>query len=284
MVLNKIGVTGYEGLVGSHLVPLLAKKNFKIIATSRKFYKNKNNVNHKKLDLSKKINENLLDKVFGDIDFFIHTAAILPEKKKVNLKQMKLVNLYNTKKLVDWACKKKIFFVFFSTISVFSKKNIYYIKCKKEIENYLAKKTSKFLIIRPSSIYGFGIKDKTFLFNKINKIKNNKKLLFYKPFQEKLNFIHAHDVSRAVMFLIKKKQTGSFNLLNEKNLSIKELIEIFKKIFKISNEKIKINYKNQKKSNLIKINKKKINKLGWRCKISIQNGIIESFVKEKIII
>ena len=81
MVLKKIGMTGSEGLVGSHLVPLLAKKNYKIIAGSKKERKNKNNVFYKKFDLSKKINDNLLNKTFGDIDFFIHLGAILPSKE-----------------------------------------------------------------------------------------------------------------------------------------------------------------------------------------------------------
>ncbi len=284
MVLKKIGMTGSEGLVGSHLIPLLVRKNFKIIAGSKNEKKNKANVFYKKFDLSKKVNDNLLNKTFGDVDFFIHLGAILPSKKKSSNLKLKKVNLESTKKIINWAIKKKIFFIFFSTISIFNNKNLNYIKYKKIAEKYLIGKKLNYIIIRPSSIYGFGQKDETFLIRNITKIKNKKKLIFYKPFKKNLNFIHAHDISRAIIFLIEKNKTGIFNLINEKNISIPEIITLFKKIFNISKNKISIKYKKQKKNLENKIIVNKINKLGWKCKINLQNGIKKSFVENQIII
>tara|TARA_B100001564_G_C20654755_1_gene678599 strand:+ start:1601 stop:2455 length:855 start_codon:yes stop_codon:yes gene_type:complete len=284
MVLKKIGMTGSEGLVGSHLIPLLVRKNFKIIAGSKNEKKNKANVFYKKFDLSKKVNDNLLNKTFGDVDFFIHLGAILPSKKKFSNLKLKKVNLESTKKIINWAIKKKIFFIFFSTISIFNNKNLNYIKYKKIAEKYLIGKKLNYIIIRPSSIYGFGQKDETFLIRNITKIKNKKKLIFYKPFKKNLNFIHAHDISRAIIFLIEKNKTGIFNLINEKNISIPEIITLFKKIFNISKNKISIKYKKQKKNLENKIIVNKINKLGWKCKINLQNGIKKSFVENQIII
>ena len=284
MVLKKIGMTGSEGLVGSHLVPLLAKKNYKIIAGSKKERKNKNNVFYKKFDLSKKINDNLLNKTFGDIDFFIHLGAILPSKKGTSNRNLKKVNLDSTKKIINWTIKKKIFFIFFSTVSILGNKNLAYIKYKRIIEKYLIRKKRDYIIVRPSSIYGFGQKDKTFLIKNIVRIKKNKKLVFYKPFKEKLNFIHAHDISRAIIFLIKKNKTGIFNLINEKNISIPDIIFILKKIFNVSKDKILIKYKKKIINLKTKISSKKINKLGWKCKIDLQNGIKRSFVENQIII
>ena len=284
MVLKNIGITGGTGLVGTHLAPFLAKKNFNIIVTSKSNKKNKSNINYKKLDLSKKIEECALNKIFKNIDCLIHLGAVLPNNKSVKISYLKTVNLDNVKKLIDWANKKNILFIFFSTISIFSSKNINYIKYKKKIEKYLLKKKIKYLIIRPSSIYGAGQKDKTFLIKNIIKINKKKKLTFYKPFKEKLNFIHAHDVSRAILFLIRKKKTGIFNLTNDKNLSIPEIIKVLKTIFKIPEDKILIEYKKFEKINKKKINSKKINKLGWNCKIKLQNGIIKSFLNKKIIV
>ena len=88
---------------------------------------------------------------------------------------------------------------------ILKKKNKYTL-LKKKIETYMLKKKNlKYLILRPSSIYGYKQKDKTLLLNKINEIKRKNSVVFFKPLSQKFNFIHAHDVCRAILFLIKKK-------------------------------------------------------------------------------
>ena len=280
MVLKKIGLTGSNGLVGNHLIPMLLKSNFIITPTAK--IKTKN---FKKLNMLNKINEKKLDTIFGNVDCLIHMASILPGRKNINKNHLLKVNYINTKILIDWAFKRNIYFIFFSSLSIYKKKKIEYIRLKEKIEIYLSKKKNfNYLILRPSSIYGHKQKDQTLLLNKINEIKKNKIIRFSKPFTQKLNFIHAHDVCRALLFLIKKKKNGIFNITNEKNITINNLIQILIKIFKLKKNNVYI--KNSSKINneeKFYFLKNKLQKLGWRTKITLYNGIVNSYIKEKII-
>ena len=75
-------VTGGAGFIGSHMVDLLLKKKYKVIAIDNLVGGHKNNIKHhkknknfifKKIDISKK---NKLNKIkIKKIDYIIHLAA-----------------------------------------------------------------------------------------------------------------------------------------------------------------------------------------------------------------
>ncbi|MDC0519365.1 NAD(P)-dependent oxidoreductase [Candidatus Pelagibacter ubique] len=279
MVLKSIGLTGSNGLVGKHLIPILRKKKFIIIPTTKK-----GNKSFKKLDMLSNFNEKKLDSIFGKIDCLIHLASILPSRKNVSIDDLIQVNYSKTKTLIDWTAKKGIFFIFFSSLSILKKKKNKYTLLKKKIETYMLKKKNlKYLILRPSSIYGYKQKDKTLLLNKINEIKRKNSVVFFKPLSQKFNFIHAHDVCRAILFLIKKKSKGIFSVTSQKNISLKFLIQALIKVFKLKKKNIII----QNKTNIIKENSYnldlKLQKLGWKTKINLYEGLKRSFIKKEII-
>ena len=294
MVLNNIGVTGATGLVGSHLISKLLKNNFKVIAISRKKIKSKKNITFKKFNFKKKGNFKSLDKIFKKVDYLIHLASILPNNSEnFNNKRTRKVNIYFTKLLAKWALRKKIFFIFFSTASIYKANT----KKKKKEESKVAsipaggkyalqkyvcekylyklkKKGLKLLIIRPTSIYGYGQNEKTFLARHLNKLRSNKDIIFFKPLSMKLNFIHATDVSNAIIYLIRKNIQGIYNLAHEKNISIKRIIDFLKKLFPKKRNKIIICDKNKKNlSNFLNIDISKIKKTGWKNKIDILKGL-----------
>ena len=68
MVVKNIGLTGSSGLVGMHLIPMLLKKKYNLLATSRKKIIKKKNINFKVLDLNKRLNYQKLDSIFKNID------------------------------------------------------------------------------------------------------------------------------------------------------------------------------------------------------------------------
>ena len=117
MVLKRIGLTGSNGLVGKHLIPILRKKKYIIIPTTKK-----GNKSFKKLDLLSNLNEKKLNSIFGKIDCLVHLASILPSRKNVSINNLVQVNYTKTKILIDWAAKKGIFFIFFSSLSILKKK------------------------------------------------------------------------------------------------------------------------------------------------------------------
>ena len=279
MVLKSIGLTGSNGLVGKHLIPILHKKKFIIVPTARK-----GNKDFKKLDMLLSLNEKKLNSIFGKIDCLIHLASILPSRKNVSINNLIQVNYTKTKILIDWAAKKGIFFIFFSSLSILKKKKNKYTSLKKKIETYMLKKKNlKYLILRPSSIYGYKQKDKTLLLNKINEIKKKNSVVFFKPLTQKFNFFHAHDVSRAVLFLMKKKNKGIFSVTSQKNITLKFLIQTLIKVFKLKKKNIII----KNKTKIIKDNSYnldlKIQKLGWKTKINLYDGLKRSFVEKEII-
>tara|TARA_X000000950_G_scaffold272409_1_gene354910 strand:+ start:2668 stop:3510 length:843 start_codon:yes stop_codon:yes gene_type:complete len=279
MVLKSIGLTGSNGLVGKHLIPILRKKKFIIVPTAKK-----GNKIFKKLDMLSNLNEKKLDFIFGKIDCLIHLASILPSRKNVSTNELIQVNYSKTKTLIDWAAKKGIFFIFFSSLSILKKKKNKYSLLKKKIETYMLKKKNlKYLIIRPSSIYGYKQKDKTLLLNKINEIKKKNSVIFFRPLSQKFNFIHAHDVCRAILFLMKKKNKGIFSVTSQKNISLKFLIQALIRVFKLKKKNIIIQNKNKSiKDNSYNLDLK-IQKLGWKTKINLYEGLKRSFVKKEII-
>lgn len=284
MVVKNIGLTGSSGLVGTHLIPILLKKKYNLLATSKKKIIKKKNINFKILDLNKSLNYQKLDSIFKNIDCLIHMGAILPGKSKVDINKLKKVNYINSKILIDWASKRNIYFIFFSSLSIYYEKKNLYTTLKKKIEKYIKKKKLKYIIIRPSSIYGYSQKDKSFLLNKVNEIKKKNILTVYKPTNIKLNFIHAYDVCRALILLIQKKKTGIFNIKSDNDASITRIIKILEKIFLIKSKTIYLNKKIKKNLNNKNISHEKIKKLGWKSQITLCYGIKKSFVEKKLII
>ena len=86
MVLDKetIGVTGGSGLLGRHVIYFFLKKNFKIIALSRKNPKIKHkNLDWIQIDLSNKLSYQKLDDIFKKLKCLIHIAAFVPDDSSV---------------------------------------------------------------------------------------------------------------------------------------------------------------------------------------------------------
>ena len=98
-------------------------------------------------------------------------------------------------------------------------------------------------------------------------------------------YIHARNISSAVLFLIKKGKIGeNYNIgsgMNLKNLDIaKKLIKIVKnKSLKI-NKKAKIKFVKDRPGHDFRYalnNKKILKKLGWKAKISLKIGLKKTF-------
>ena len=217
----------------------------------------------------------------------IYLSAVYPVTR-VNFESLN-VNYLSVKKIADWCFKKKIKFIFLSTFSVYqlnkkkkqSEKDI----IKKDLagglyafqkylsENYilnLGRKGLKFLILRPSSIYGPNQKSDTLISRIFSNIKKNKNVFIYKPLSVKFNIIHVHDVSRAVIHLLNMKLQGIYNIGNYMSVSLKDMYIIMKKL------KIKVIVKKSKKTNsefirnFINIDLSKLKKTKFKPNFSVQ--------------
>lgn len=290
-----IGITGCSGMLGRHLINFfLKKKNFNLVCVSRRKVKIKNKrFKWKKLNLSLIKNENKFKKLFKNVSVIIHAGSAVPSKNIKLVKNDYLnTNIRSSKKLISFAKKNNIHLIFISgaiiygntlkkvkeNIKINNSKVLNYENSKRIIDLHLLsminKYKCKFTILRPSSIYGKGLKDDKIIIQLINKIKSGKKIMLKSPF-EKINFIHANDVANATFISLIKKKYGVFNIGSKKSYSIKDIAKICnnfatkKVIIKVNKSRNKLMFKTRFN---ISINRA-IKNLGWKPKISMIQGI-----------
>ena len=196
MIINRIAIIGYTGLIGSNLYTQ---------------YKS----SHKYIDL---YNSKNIAKIKKDITYEIVFCAGLPAEKwkankhpkkdKVNtLKLIKNLQKINTKKLV-----------LISTIDINFKHN--YGKNRKLFENFVKDKFKEYLILRLPAVFGPGLK-KNIIFDLINKNELNKIYLNDKyQWYDLLNL--KKDITK-----IKKNKKRIHEFYSEP-IETKEIINLFK--------------------------------------------------------
>ena len=291
--MKHIGLTGASGLLGKHVIFLLLKKNYKVIATSKK----KPSINHKnliwkKMDLSKNLENSTLKKIYEKVICLIHIGAFVPHAgEKVGLKQINQINVISSLKLASWSKKNNKHFIFISGAVLYKNQNSKnkeispiiknsensYINSKILAErklSFLNKNKFKLTVLRVSSLYGFGIKKKKLISNLIRKISTDKNISIYNNNKTEVNFIHAKDVSEAILNCIKYKKFGIFNIGGNKTLDFFEIANIIKKE-KYSKSKIFLKKsKSSKTLNRLDVNIKKSKKiLNWKPKIEFKKGL-----------
>ena len=320
---RKIIITGALGLVGKELLKIFCKTNQKIYAIDLKgqlnryvdFIKdikmrNKNihfidcDINSKKfLDISKNVSS------------IIHLAAVLGvENTEKNIKKCWTVNTLGTNNILQ-ACKiNHINHIVFSSSSevygeqIYPKidenhpllgKNIYAVS-KIASENYITeykKKNKKFSynILRLFNTYGEGQVAKFFISNSCYKIKKNKKIIVNGDGLQMRSYSYSSDTANYIYLCWKFKNNVKnqiFNIGNsQEKYNLKQLLEI---ISLISKKKIKFRidksfYKTDRSKereiyNRLCDNKKSLDKLKFRPKINIHEGIKKVLSQKKIYI
>ncbi len=288
-----IGLTGASGLLGKHVIFLLLKKNYKVIATSKKrpLIKHKNLI-WKRMDLSKKLDNSKLKKIYENVICLIHIGAFVPapgQKKK--LQQINQINVISSLKLASWSKENNKHFIFISGSILYKKQNFknkenspilkksenLYVNSKILSErklSYLNKNEFKITVLRISSLYGFGINKKKIIPNLIRKISLGKNITIYNNNETEVNFIHAKDASEAILKCIEYKKFGIFNIGGKKTLNFFKIANMIKKE---KHSKSKIFLKKDKFNrtlNKLDVNIKKSKKiLNWHPKIEFKKGL-----------
>jgi len=295
MVLNRIGLTGSSGLLGRHIIFILLKKKYNVIATSRTRPPLKHKMLiFKKLNLNEKLKNSKLDRIFGKISTLIHAGAYVPNnpnnKKKMNRKLVLKCNSEATGKLAKWAYNRKVKLIYVSGAIVYknqNSKNLEHSKVIKHSEDiycyskalsekklfFYKKKGLKLTIFRPSSIYGWGLNKSKIICKFLSFSKKNRTIKIYQPVNAKINLIHAYDVSSAIVQAIEKNFNGVLNI-GYKTISFFELAKLAKKIF---NNKKRIEILKKKKlfhPKRLDVGIGHIKKiLNWKPKISLEKGL-----------
>lgn len=248
MVLRKVAVTGVSGLVGSHLLTLLQNNNVSVAATSRHPVENQNpDFSWSKWDLAKWKSHDELENIFGHPDALLHIGAMVPNhgtEDHLSRQEIFDVNVRSCLCLGEWALRKKIPVVFLSGATVYAdpfqrhitedqSKSVFgfgafYGASKwyaEQIFDYLTREGLQRIILRPSSIYGYGLGKQKMISRFLELAKNNQPIELLPPEEDRINLIHATDVAEAMWLALTKKAWGVFNIAGPATHSIREIAE-----------------------------------------------------------
>lgn len=303
----KILVTGAAGFIGSHIYNYLINNKYKVYGIDNLSRGNIKKIidkqNFSKIDIRDKKGILKFLKKKGPFDVIIHQATIINENiQSEDIEQDIDINLKATLNLINLACKFGLKrFIYASSISVYGKIrnklatesikeipiNSYGI-CKLMVEkyiNYLRKyKFNKldYVILRYSNVYGPNQSDLGevgVIRNFCKQIINKKKIFRHGSGKQIRDFIYISDVIDATIKSITTKNINSiYNICSGNSKSINYIISILKKISTVT---FKVNFKKKFHDSeyfyFKASNKLAYKKLKWRPKISLKQGIQNTF-------
>ena len=295
--MKKILITGGAGYIGSKLATYLLSKNYKVTVLDSQKY-TKDSLNHLfsnknftflKCDVR---NIKILSKFIKQNDIIIPLAALvgapLCEKNKKETIQTNLNSIKNICNILD---KKIIIYLNRNSGYGIGLKNKYcdensklnpislYGRTKCDAEKYILK-SKNYICLRLATVFGYSYRMRTdLLVNDFTlKIMKEKKIeLFEAHFRR--NFININDVVQAIDFNIKnfkKMRNNIYNLgLSSANLT---KLQLANKIKKVTKSKCIISASSKKKDPDQRdyfVSNKKIEKMGFKAKYSLESGIKE---------
>ncbi len=294
---TKILITGGAGYIGSILSTKLISLNFQVTVIDKLMF-DKNSLSHLFSDKNFKFingdvrNKRLIDKEIKKHDIIIPLAALVgaPLCDKYP-KLTKEINLNNIKYIIS-RLKKNQKIIYPNTNSGYGigKKGKFcdensplnpislYGKTKVEAEKYILEHKNS-VVFRLATVFGFSYRMRTDLLVNflVNKAVINKKLEIFEPHFRR-NYIHVIDVVNAFIFAINnfsKMRGNIYNVgLSNANLTKIQLANLIKKYVEKTKVNILKNRKDPDKRDYF-VSNKKIEKLGFKPSVSIDDGIIE---------
>ena len=286
--MKKILITGATGFIGTHLIPQLIK-NHKVVGISKNKIKSSKNFISSNVDIT---NKNL--KIKNKYTDIIHMAAH-SDVTYCNLNPTKCyeLNVKSTQKMLEIARKNDSNFIFLSSSHVYGNPikqpivedsvcnpSTHYASSKKmsEIlcETYAKTYGLDIQVARLFSVYGPKSPKSNLIFNIINQIINNSKIILGNTYPKR-DFIFISDVIMGLTKILNSKQKGFqvYNLGSGKSVSVENIV---KNCLTISNKKLKtISSKEKRRKNEIINIQANISKMekefNWKAEISLKKGL-----------
>ena len=235
--MNEIAVTGANGMTGSHMMSLLKSKGIPAKAVTRQEW-----------DLTEWKSFDELDHIFRSVLAVFHFGAQLPynDFKNDNRQTQQIfdANIRSCLNLAEWAKLRNVPIVFLSGAVVYKDPHTskiietdpkvvsgfggFYGYSKLAAENifsHFSAEGLKCIILRPSSIYGYGLPSEKLVQNYINIAASGGKIQVAGS-KNRINLIHAYDVANAALKAYKSSAWGVFNISSDTSNSILEIAEI----------------------------------------------------------
>ena len=296
--MSKILITGGAGYIGSMLCTKLLEAGHKVTAVDLLKY-DKGSLNHLYFHKNFKLicddirKISLMKKLIKKHDYIIPLAALVGAPLCEKFKRDALsTNLGSIKTLCKLATKKnKVIYLTTNSGYGIGEKNKYcdensplkpislYGKTKCDGEDLVRSKIKNYVCFRLATVFGHSYRMRSdllvnnFVYTAIKK----KKLTLFEPHFRR-NFIHVRDVVNAIIFTMKnfnRLKDNVYNLgLSSANISKIMLARKIQKQYKKLRIKIVTNRKDPDKRDYF-VSNKKIEKKGFKAKISLEDGISE---------
>lgn len=253
---KKILILGGKGFVGKNLLSKINHKENSISIISRKYFSSNAKIILGDLTI---LNKKIM-KSFIDYDIIFNCSGELK-----NIKKMEALHVKSQRKIISYLSKeclrkrKKVKWIQVSSVGIFGFNNIskndyinehseknpsnYYENSKLQSEEIIIRGSNKYLeyiILRPSTIYGKGMRSD--FIQKLNYY-IKKRFFFYISSKNAIfNLIHINDVSDALILCAKNNiKNQTFNL--SCNYRIREIVKIICKHNKLNEPILVINEK-----------------------------------------
>jgi UDP-glucose 4-epimerase len=242
MVLSRIGITGATGMLGRHVRAALEAVGAHVVATSRESVPASN---VSSWDLSHWLCPAELDTLFNEVQAVIHVGAMVPRKPgAIDEAVMFDANVRSCVNLGQWAISRNIPLVHVSGAIVYEDQDNqgrdedaalgwnglggFYGFSKllaEDVLNRLCQQGLKLAVVRPSSIYGVGLPDGKMLTSFLATARTGGTITLAPPVDDRIDFIHAADVSLAILRILKGEMWDVFNIASGCLVSVRELAE-----------------------------------------------------------
>lgn len=234
----KLAVTGAAGALGRHLCALLTDRNIPYIPLTRQEW-----------DLRTWADEDRLCDMMCDADTIVHAAAIIPPA--INTQALFDVNLRATLNLADWAYKRDMRFVFVSSGSVYANPHAtaisetdpvgpggiggLYAASKRLAEMALSEYAAEGLqriVLRPSAVYGDGLAQDALICRLLEEARAGGPLRIHGA-DNAINFLHFHDLARAILVSAERFVSGTFNIAAKSPVRIGDVAHEIAELFNV---------------------------------------------------
>ncbi len=237
MVLGRVGLTGATGMFGRHMHAALEAAGACVIPVSRS-----GREGTAQWDMAKWLTVEALDLLFGDVQAVVHAGASVDSTAPWGEAQMFDVNVRACVNLAEWAVYRSIPLVFISSASVYADPDSghlsedaplgtnqlggFYGMTKLMAEDILGRYRSrglKLAVVRPSSLYGFGGPASKMIYKFLGLAALGQTIDLKPPVDDRVDFLHAADLSGAVVGVLKRACWDTLNIASERPASIREL-------------------------------------------------------------
>lgn len=244
-------VTGGHGLLGSHVVPLLAQiiPGAQVIVVARKEDRRFKNIPQLKTVLGDLRDESLWTRVPSTVTHVFHLAALIPWRIEGRYKAKVVTdNLLPLANLIEhsqrWHKLQQV--IYSSSVSVYSQTDKFLAEDSPQqpATLYGASKLAgekllyslegrgvQTVSLRLSSLYGYGQHQGTVLPIMIDRVLQKRDILIFGDGTRTQDFLHCEDAAQAILLSFQKRAKGVYNVGTGAPVSMEELAQTVNRVF-----------------------------------------------------